>query len=101
MLVAVAAVLMEVVLVMEVMLVAAEVMVSLIVEEVVDLVMTLVLVVVIIMTVKGKAVVEVMTVKLIWDIIIYDRDLLQDICSVQHATEATFLCRSLSKVMHN
>ena len=100
MLVAVAAVLMEVVLVMEVMLVAVEVMVLLIVE-VVDLVMTLVLVVVIIMTVKGKAVVEVVTVKLIWDIIICDRDLLQDICSVQHATEATFLCRSLSKVMHN
>ena len=77
-----------------------EVMVLLIVEEVVDLVMTLVLVVVIIMTVKGKAVVEVVTVKVIWDIIIYDRDLLQDICCLQHATEATFLCRSLSKVMH-
>ena len=68
--------LMEVVLVMEVMLVAVEVMVLLIVEEVVDLVMTLVLVVVIIMTVKGKAVVEVVTVKLIWDIIIYDQDIL-------------------------
>ena len=68
--------LMEVVLVMEVMLVAVEVMVLLIVEEVVDLVMTLVLLVVIIMTVKGKAVVEVVTVKLIWDIIIYDRDIL-------------------------
>ena len=93
--------LMEVVLVMEVMLVVVEVMVLLIVEEVVDLVMTLVLVVVIIMTVKGKAVVEVVTVKLIWDITIYDRDLLQDICGLQHATEATFLCRSLSKVMHN
>ena len=76
MLVAVADVLMEVVLVMEVMLVAVEVMVLLIVEEVVDLVMTLLLVVVTIMTVKGKAVVEVVTVKLIWDIIIYDRDIL-------------------------
>ena len=97
MLVAVAAVLMEVVLVMEVMLVAVEVMVLLIVEEVVDLVMTLVLVVVIIMTVKGKAVVEVVTVKLIWDIIIYDGDLFYKISAVysmllkQHFYAAHFL----------